>query len=71
VPSPLLGRIVIATLARRKRQMTLKIHLIVQDSADFDDPSFDGAVYQEVASSPAVARNMKRADARHNFVSRS
>jgi hypothetical protein len=71
VPSRLLCRIVIATLARRKRQVTPKVHLIVQDSADFDDPTFDGAVYEEVTSSPAVAHNMKRADARHNFVSRS
>ena len=30
-------RTVIAALARRKRQLTLQVHLIVQDSADFND----------------------------------
>jgi hypothetical protein len=33
-------RTVIAALARWKRQVTLQVHLIVQDSADFDDSPF-------------------------------
>jgi len=39
-------------------QVTLQVHLIVQDSADFNDPTFDGAVEEEVTSAPAMPCNM-------------
>jgi hypothetical protein len=38
--------------------MTLQVHLIVQDSADFNDPTFDGPVEQEVTSAPTIPCNM-------------
>jgi hypothetical protein len=56
--SRLLRRTVILTLARRKGQVTLQVHLIVQDSADFNNPVFDGAVKQEVTAAPTMPCDM-------------
>ena len=50
--------------------MMLQFHLIVQDTADFNDPTFDDAVEEEVTSTPTVPCNMERAEATHNLVAR-
>src|SRR5207245_8275844 len=53
------------------RQVTWQVHPILQDSADFDDPAFDGAMKEKVAPAPAVPGDMERAEARHHVVARS
>jgi len=61
---------VIAALAWRQRQMALQFHLIVQDTADFNDPTFDDSVEEEVTSAPTVPCNMDRVEAPHDLVTR-
>jgi hypothetical protein len=51
--------------------VTLQVHLIVKDSADFNNPIFDGAVEQKVTSVPTMPCNMERAEPWHDLVSRS
>jgi hypothetical protein len=40
--------------------MTLQVHLIVQDAADFDDPPFfDRAMEEQVTPAPAMPGDME------------
>ena len=43
--------------------MTPQVHLVVQDSADFDDAPFGNTIDKEVTSTPTVPGNMQRAKA--------
>jgi hypothetical protein len=43
----------------------------VQDSADFNDSTFDDAIQEKVAPAPTVSGNVERAEAGHDVVSRS
>jgi hypothetical protein len=66
--SLLLGRTIVTIVAvfiRRRGRMTLQVHLIVQDSADFNDSAFGDAIQEEVAPAPTVLGNVERAEAGH------
>ena len=48
--------------------MTLQVHLIVQNSADFNDPTFSGAIEENVTAASAVSCDVERAEAWHDLV---
>jgi hypothetical protein len=50
--------------------VTPQIHLVVQDTTDFDDPAFDSPIQEEVTSRPTMPGNMECAEARHDLVAR-
>jgi hypothetical protein len=67
-PQPIATPSSFLILVRGHWQMTPEIHLVVEDTTDFNDSSLIAAIKKKVPSASAVTGDMKAAKARRNII---